>query len=42
MSGSDWSVIVTGAALIVWINWYFFFSDGSPSEGKGAGHEHRD
>ena len=42
MSGSDWSVLVIGAALIVWINWYFFFSDASPSEGIGAGHEPRD
>ncbi|MDP1860871.1 MAG: hypothetical protein Q8K82_19510 [Gemmatimonadaceae bacterium] len=42
MSGADWGAVLAGVALIVWINWYFFFSDGPPSEGKGAGHELRD
>ena len=42
MSGADWGAVLAGVALIAWINWYFFFSDGSLSEGKGAGHEHRD
>ena len=42
MSGPDWGAVLAGAALIAWINWYFFFSDASPSEEKGAGHEPRD
>ena len=28
MTGIDWMVLLAGTALIVWINWYFFFSGG--------------
>lgn len=27
MSAADWGVLVAGISLIVWINWYFFFSE---------------
>ena len=38
MTAADWGVLIGGAALIVWINWYFFFSDkGSVSAELGAG-----
>lgn len=32
MTIADWGVLLGGAALIAWINWYFFFSerDGVP------------
>jgi plastocyanin domain-containing protein len=26
VSAADWGALVAGAALILWINWYFFFS----------------
>ena len=26
MSGTDWVVIVAGAAAIAWVNWYFFIA----------------
>jgi plastocyanin domain-containing protein len=38
MTAADWGVLIGGAALIVWINWYFFFSEkGSVSAEVGAG-----
>jgi hypothetical protein len=26
MSPSDWLVVLAGAAIIAWLNWYFFLS----------------
>jgi len=27
MSGSEWLVLLAGAAAIVWVNWYFFLAE---------------
>ncbi len=40
MSRLDWAVVGMGAVLIVWINWYFFFSERPPSAHDESGHEH--
>ncbi len=26
MSGTDWLVILAGAAAVAWVNWYFFLA----------------
>ena len=26
MSGTEWMVLLGGAAAIVWVNWYFFLA----------------
>jgi hypothetical protein len=34
MTGAKWLVVLGGIAVIVWINWYFFFA---PTRGARAG-----
>ena len=26
MNGTEWAVVLGGAAAIVWVNWYFFLA----------------
>ena len=30
MTGTEWAVLVGGAAAIAWVNWYFFLAERSP------------
>jgi plastocyanin domain-containing protein len=27
MTGTEWLVVLTGASLIIWVNWYFFLAE---------------
>jgi hypothetical protein len=42
MSAMDWTVIAGGLAAIVWINWYFFLSQGRTvaADSRGDRNEH--
>lgn len=36
MTGTEWLVVIGGAALIALINWYFFFAERAPSPDAAA------
>lgn len=42
MTGSEWMVVLAGAAAIIWVNWYFFLAGGSRGERQGKEGEHGD
>lgn len=37
MSGSSWIVVLASAALIAWVNWYFFFAQRSAMRAPTVG-----
>lgn len=37
MSGTEWAVALAGAAVVAWINWYFFFAAGATGRAEAAG-----
>ncbi len=37
MTGTEWLVVIGGAAAIAWVNWYFFLAGRSrPADGPRA------
>jgi plastocyanin domain-containing protein len=37
VSGTEWAVVLAGAAAIAWVNWYFFFAQRSVGSAADAG-----
>ena len=37
MSGTEWVVVLAGAAAIAWVSWYFFFAQRTSASAADAG-----
>lgn len=37
MSTTEWLVVLAGVAVIIWVNWYFFFAERGSAVAKASG-----